>query len=75
MVFERDRLEKEKNYIKDLKEEVSYLNGKVDDITAQTGRQEQYSRRNFLLIHGIPENKKENADVLAMEVIDTKTDQ
>ena len=75
MVFERDRLEKEKNYIKDLKEEVSYLKGKVDDITAQTGRQEQYSRRNFLLIHGIPENKKENADVLAMEVIDTKTDQ
>ena len=75
MVFERDRLEKEKNYIKDLKEEVSYLKGKVDDITAQTGRQEQYSRRNFLLIHGIPENKKENADVLTMEVIDTKTDQ
>ena len=72
MVFECDRLEKEKNYIKDLKEEVSYLKGKVNDITAQTGGQEQYSRRNCLLIHGIPENKKENTDVLAMEVIDTK---
>ena len=71
--FERDRLEKEKN-IKDLKEEVTYLRGKVDDITAEADRQEQYSRRNFLLIHGIPENKNGNTDVLAMEVIDNNMD-
>ena len=32
--FERDRLQKEK-IIKDLKEEVTYLRGKVDDITAE----------------------------------------
>ena len=51
--FERDRLEKEK-VIKDLKEEVTYLRGKVDDITAETDRQEQYFRRNCLLIHGLP---------------------
>ena len=69
--FERDRLEKEKT-IKDLKEEVTYLRGKVDNITAEKDRQEQYSRRNCLLIHGIPENKNENTDVLAMEVINTK---
>ena len=55
--FERDRLEKEKN-IKDLKEEVNYLRGKVDDITAETDKQEQYSRRNCLLIDGLPESKK-----------------
>ena len=71
--FERDRLEK-KNIIKDLKEEVTYLKGKVDDITAETDRQEQYSRRNCLLIHGIPEIKNEDTDVLAKEVIDTKMD-
>ena len=35
--FERDRLEKEK-IIKDLKEEVTYLRGKVEDITAETDR-------------------------------------
>ena len=37
--FERDRLEKEK-IIKDLKEEVTYLRGKVNNITAETYRQE-----------------------------------
>ena len=46
--FERDRLEKE-TIIKDLKEEVNCLKEKVDDITAETDRQEQYSRRNSLL--------------------------
>ena len=69
--FERDRFEEEK-IIKDLKEEVTYLRGKVDDITAETDRQEQYSRRNCLLIHGLPESKNENTDLLAMEAIETK---
>ena len=67
---ERDRLEKE--VIKDLKEEVTYFRGTVDDITAETDRQEQYSRRNCLLIHGLPESKNENTDLLAMEAIETK---
>ena len=57
--FECDRLEKEKN-IKDLKEEVTYLRGKVNGITAETDRQEQYSRRNCLLIHSLPKSKNEN---------------
>ena len=69
--FERDKLEKEK-IIKDLKEEVNCLRGKVDDKTAETDRQEQYSRRNCLLIHGIHENKNEYTDALALKVIDTK---
>ena len=69
--FERDRLEKEK-VIKDLKEEVTYLRGKMDNITAETDRQEQYSGRNCLLIHGLPESKNENTDLIAMEAIETK---
>ena len=69
--FERDRLKKEK-VIEDLKEEVTYLRAKVDDITAETDRQNQYSRRNFLLIHGLPESKNENTDLFAMEAIETK---
>ena len=69
--FERDRLEKEK-VIKYLKEEVTYLRGKVDDITVETDRQEQYSRRNCLLIRGLHESKNENTDLLAMEAIETK---
>ena len=69
--FKRDKLEKEK-VIKVLKEKVTYQRWKVDDITTETDRQEQYSRRNRLLIHGIPENKNEDTDVLALEVIETK---
>ena len=73
--FESDRLEKKKIIeVSDLSEKVTYLRGKVDSITAETDRQEQYSRRNCLLIHGIPENKNENTDVLTMEVIDTMID-
>ena len=71
--MERDRLEKRK-LVKDLKEEVTYLRGKVDDITVETDKQVQYSRRNCLLIHGLPESKNENTDLLAMEVIETKMD-
>ena len=51
---------------------MTYLRGKVDDITAETDRQEQYSRRNSLLIHGLPESKNKNTDLLAMEAIETK---
>ena len=71
--FERDRLEKEK-IIKDLKEEVTYVRGKVDNIKAEMGKQGQYSRRNCLLIHVIPENKNKYIDDLAMEVIGSKMD-
>ena len=52
--FERKRLEKEK-IIKDLKEEMPYLRGKVGDITAERDKQEEYSRRNSLLMHAILE--------------------
>ena len=66
--FEIDRLEKEKNQ-KRHKRRSAYLSGKVGEITAETARQRRqdaYSRRNCLLIDGIPENKNENTDVLAM---------
>ncbi|XP_071954159.1 uncharacterized protein [Antedon mediterranea] len=33
---------------------------------------EQYSRRNCLLLHGVPESFKENTDTLALDVITTK---
>ena len=42
--FERGRLENEK-IIKDLKEEVTYLREKVDNITMEAERKEWYSRR------------------------------
>ena len=53
---------------------MTYVRGKVDDITVETDRQEQHSRRNYLLIHRVPEYKNDNTVDLAMEVIDTKMD-
>ena len=67
--FKRDRLEKA---IKELKGEMTYLRGKIDNITVETDGQKQYSRRNCLLIHGIPENRNEDANTLVLEVIYTK---
>ena len=37
-------------------------------------RQEQYSRRNCLLIHGITEGNQENTDDLALEIFKEKSD-
>ena len=51
---------------------MSFLSGKVDDLNARLDRQEQYSRRNCLLIHGIEENQNENTDALALEIINKK---
>ena len=53
---------------------MTYLREQMDDIAPEKDKQEQYSGRNCLLIQGIPENKNENTDVLAMEVIATKMD-
>ena len=35
-------------------------------------RQEQYSRRNCVLIHGIEENRDENTDELVNELVNEK---
>ena len=62
----------------DLEDVMDFISNTFDDFERDRlaivaiDRQGQYSRRNFLLSHGIPGNKNENADVLAMKVIDTK---
>ena len=52
--YEKDRAEKEK-LIKDLREEVSSLKNEHEQLKSDVENQEQYSRRNCLLVHGIPE--------------------
>ena len=44
----------------------------MDDITLEAERQRQCSKRKCLLIHGIPEIKNEDRNVLALVFIDTK---
>ena len=53
--MEADRKEKERQIL-DLKNDVNYLNEKVETMDRSLDHHEQYSRRNCLLIHGVKEN-------------------
>ena len=46
---------------------VSRLAQKVDDLSGAVEQQEQYSRHNCFLQHGIPEKKQENIDKLCIK--------
>ena len=65
--FEKERQE-QKKVIEELRGEVSSLNEKLNGITEPLDQQEQYSRRNCLLTHGITEGNQENTDDLALEI-------
>ena len=56
--FEK-KLKKKEDEIKLLKKENSYLNKRLDEMDAVVDRQEQYSQRNCLLVHGIVEETVE----------------
>ena len=64
--MEADRKEKERR-ISELKNQVKYLNEKVEAMDRSLDRREQYSRRNCLLIHGAKENEKEDTDEVVIE--------
>ena len=61
---EQDRRKK-----KELKENISTVSKKLDDLDSVVDRQEQYSRRNCLLLHGIEEESNENTDQRVIEVL------
>ena len=71
--YEQERKEKEK-IISNLTENFSRLAQKVDDLSKAVEKQEQCSRRNYLLLHGIPEKKQENADELCIKAINKHLD-
>ena len=54
-------------------ENVSRLAQKVDDLSEAVEKQ-QYSRRNCLLLHGIPEKKQKNTDELCIKAINEHLD-
>ena len=45
------------------------MSKRVDSLSSQVDKQEQYSRRNCLLLRGIPENKNEKTDDLCLATI------
>ena len=53
--YEKDRKEK-KERIKTLEDCLINMSERVDSLSGQVAKQEQYLRRNCLLSHGIPEN-------------------
>ena len=65
---EKDRKEKEK-IINNLKGEVSYLSEKLGKLEESINDQQQYFRRNCLLLYGIEETKGEDTDNIVLEVL------
>ena len=71
--YEKDRIEK-KEKIKTLEESLTNMSKRVDSLSSQVDKQEQYSRRNCLLLHGIPKNKNEKTDDLYLTTINEHLD-
>ena len=69
--FEKDRKEKEK-IIKGLKQEVSSLKERVEELEKIGDDHEQYSRRNCLLLYGIEEENDEVTDDKVISVLQEK---
>ena len=66
--YEKERKEKEKE-IKDLKEKVLILSNEKKDLEQIIDKQEQYSRRNCILIHGVKEEQNEDTDNVVVKLI------
>ena len=71
--FERDGHEKDK-IIKSLSKKTSKMAQRIDKLVNLVDRQEQYLRRNCLLVHGIVETNDENTDDLVLKTINEKLD-
>ena len=60
--------------INSLEEKVLGLTEKVDKLSSMFNRQEQYSRRNCILIHGIKENQNEDTDEVVVNKLKSEMD-
>ena len=45
------------------------MSKRVDSLSGQVDKQEQYSGRNYLLLHGVPEDKNEKTDYFCIATI------
>ena len=55
--------------ISELQKNVDDMSATIESLRGCLDRQEQYSRRNCLLIHGLPESKNENTDELVIDAV------
>ena len=66
--YETERKEKEK-IINDLQGKLSEMSNEIEVLKNSLDQQQQYSRRNCVLIHGIPEEKGEDTDEQVLKII------
>ena len=71
--YEKDRKEKEE-IIKNLEGKMNNLTETVAKLVKQANNQEQYSRRNCLLVHDLPETTLENTDNLVITMFKNEMD-
>ena len=69
--YEHDRAEKDK-IISELQKNFNDISATTESLKGCLDRQEQYSRRNYLLIHGFSESKIQNTDELVIDTIKEK---
>ena len=70
---EEDRAKKDK-MMEDLRSEVDRMSTKIEKLEKLQDQQEQCSRRNCLLVHGIAEEKEEITDEVITNTINEKLD-
>ena len=66
--YEKEKKEKDE-LIKNLRKDVNDMAGIINNLSLGLDRQEQYSRRNCLLLHNIPETSNENTDDLVIKTV------
>ena len=66
--YEEERKERDQE-VKNLKEEISRMSDEMKDLKKGVDRQEQYSRRNCLLVHGVEEEQNEDTDKIVIKLI------
>ena len=59
--YEREKVERNK-IMKEMQKEIREMSATIQSFKVSLDRQEQYSRRNCLLIHGLSENRNQNTD-------------
>ena len=64
--YEKNRAQKKKY----LRKEISSLKNEKEHLKSDVENQEQYIRRNCLLVHGIPEEQGETTDSIVLSAID-----
>ena len=66
--MERDNRKKEEK-INELEEKTRKTDKKINDLNSVIDRQEQYSRRNCILLHGVKETENEDTNTVVTETL------